>query len=148
MMLCPGCGIGTMSETRPYVWSCNICGHKEFKPNESSSYASEYDTSSYSTSSYNIDSSYTSSYDTSTYDTCSSYGTQDYGYSGSGSSNSSKSKKLNIVDILCILMSVIVAERQGFLAMLVYWACMFFWRIIGGFFGKCMAVIVLIIWFF
>lgn len=75
-MLCPICRTGTMSETRPYVWSCSLCGNTEFRPREDSSYASSYDTSSYDTSS-----SYTSSYDTS-----SSYGAKDYSYSGTSSS--------------------------------------------------------------
>lgn len=82
-MLCPICRTGTMSETRPYVWSCSLCGHTEFRPNESSSYASSYDTSS-------------------------SYGAQDFSYSGSGSRSRSNSKKLNALDIVFILISIII----------------------------------------
>lgn len=80
-MLCPICRTGTMSETRPYVWSCSLCGNTEFRPREDSSYARSEDTSTSYTSSYDTGASYTSSYDTS-----SSYGAKDYSYGGTSSS--------------------------------------------------------------
>lgn len=151
-MLCPVCRTGTMSETRPYVWSCSLCGNTEFKPREDSSYARSEDTSTSSsyTNSYDTGSSYTSSYDTS-----SSYGTQDYSYSGLGSSRKYNSKKRNAADNLAPIFGAIVGfiiyllrgSRVVLCSSLVFLIAIFFWDTVGGFFGKFVAVMFFLLCF-